>query len=343
MVRFIKKTGKLFPNKNDSAEARYYKTIIFIIVCLLLFMVLSSVITFFMTLRGEEKVLIPDVQGMKLEQGLIDLQEKELYPKVQLRFTSNPAQKGTIINQEPSPGTLVKAGKRISIVVSKGAVIDKVENFVGQELTEVKIHLQTIFTSNTPLLTIKQPVTYVYNDSPPGTILEQKPEPGTKLSEPKDLELVVSRGPAGEVITISDYTGKRYREALDSLARQNQPFVFTAKEAEGDEEPGVIISQNPETGKEVPAGTTIQFVMTKPEKVEEGKLFGMFKYSLPSYPVYVDLELKSITQDGETDVLYSSKHPGGPIAIPYIVKKETRLVLYIQGREEIREYAGSGN
>ncbi len=79
--------------------------------------------------------------------------------------------------------------------------------------------------------------------------------------------------------------------------------------------------------------------MNHPGRLEPGKVFGIFEYVLPDYPIMVDVSLDAITPD-ESTTLLSMKHPGGPIAIPYVVTEKSELVLNIFGKEEIRLQAG---
>jgi len=329
---------KLLPNKKDSPERRNFKIVVLLIIATVVLMVVIGFATFWLSIRGAEEVLVPDVEQKELITGLIELQEKELYPKVQVRYSSD-YKKGTIIEQKPRAGSIVKAGRRVVLVVSQGPVIDRVEDYVGQKLEDVRIHLKTLFASYRALLKVRDPVLYVFDDSPVGTILAQKPEPDTLLEGVTDLELVVSRGPKGELITVGEFVDMSFQDAIAQLAAGNIPFVFTMRKAQGDEEPGYVMSQSPDPESEVPYGTVVQLVMTRPDPLPEGTVFGMFVYVLPDYPIMVDVSLDSISPENSTTLL-SMKHPGGPISIPYIVEEKSELVLYIFDKEEIRQQAG---
>ncbi len=333
-IRLIKE--KILPHQSDTPDKRYFKITIYTSIGLILFMIIASLVTFMLSLRGSEMSMVPDVKGMELVNALIELQQKELYPRIQLRFSSDPNEKGTIISQNPNPGALVKAGKRVTLVVSKGAVVDRVENYIGQNINEVKIHLQTLFTTYKPLLKIKEPVMYVYNDAPPGTILEQKPKPETEITGLTNLELVVSRGPKGREVTVENYVGLGYKEAVAKLAQAGIPFVFKLEEKESANKSGVIVSQEPAKGSVVPQGALMQFIMTKPRGLEKGEVFGLFQYSLPEYPVAVDMKFESVSDTGQRDLVFFMKHTGGAISIPYVQKEGTTLILSIYDKEVIR-------
>jgi beta-lactam-binding protein with PASTA domain len=331
---------RIFPNQKDPPERRNFKLMILLIVAMFVLMVLIGIITFWLSVRGAEEVLVPEVENKELVAALMELQEKELYPRLQVRYSSD-YEKGMVIEQRPSSGTIVRVGRRITLTVSRGPVIDRVEDYVGQKLDDVRIHLQTLFASYRALLKIKEPVSYVFDPEPAGTILAQKPEAGTVIDSVTELELVVSRGPRGELVEVPEYLDMPFQDALAQLSSANFPFIFSVRRAEGNERGGVIVSQTPEPESEVPYGSVIQLTMTRPERVPRGQVFGVFEYVLPDYPIMVDITLDSISEEGNTTIL-AMKHPGGPISIPYIVDEDSELILYIFDQEEIRQQAGVG-
>jgi beta-lactam-binding protein with PASTA domain len=333
-------TDKILPSQKDPPEQRTFKLVVLLIVAMFVLMVLIGLATFWLSVRGAEEVLVPKVEGKELMDALMDLQEKELTPRVQVRFSSE-VEKGAVIEQKPAPGTIVRAGRRITLAVSRGPVIDRVENYVGEKLDDVRIHLQTLFASYQALLRIKEPVSYVFDSSPSGTIIAQNPSPGTMISGTTEVELVVSRGPRGETIDVPDFVGMPFRDAIAQLSSLNFPFVFSVKRAEGEEKRGVVVAQTPDPKAEVPYGSVIQLTMTRPERLQSGQVFGVFQYVLPDYPIMVDISLDAISASGSTTLL-SMKHPGGPISIPYVVDEKTELVLYVFDKEEIRQQAGVG-
>jgi beta-lactam-binding protein with PASTA domain len=331
---------RIFPNQKDPPERRNFKLVILLIVAMFVLMVLIGFVTFWLSVRGAEEVLVPNVENKELIAALIELQEKELYPRVQVRYSSD-YEKGMVIEQRPDSGTIVRVGRRITLTVSRGPVIDRVEDYVGQKLDDVQIHLQTLFASYRALLKIKEPVSYVFDSSAAGTILAQKPEPATVIDSLTELELVVSRGPKGELVEVPEYIDMQFQDAIAQLSSANFPFIFSVKRAEGKERAGVVVAQTPEPESEVPYGSVIQLTMTRPERVPRGRVFGVFEYVLPDYPIMVDITLDSISEEGNTTIL-AMKHPGGPISIPYIADEDSELILYIFDQEEIRQRAGVG-
>jgi len=335
---------RIVPRQSDTSEERWLKIVILASVGILILVTISGFIAFSLVLQGAEQTVVPDVRGKELAEALVFLQDRELYPKLQLRFSTDPSLKGKVIDQRPSAGTVVKAGKRITLVVSKGSVVDKLEDFRGKKLEEVRAHLQSLFASQKPLLRIKEPVTYVFHPSPPGTVLEQKPEPGTELTGLTDLVLVVSRGPTVEKKKAPNLIGRSFQEAMDLLIEEQFPFVFQLQERTPGKRPGSIVEQTPKGGEEVEPGTPLLLTMIELTEIPKDSRFGLFDYTLPLYPVAVDLKVEAVSPGGEHKVLFSMKHPGGRIAFPYLQPENTTLVLSVFDREVIRHpVRGPGN
>lgn len=332
---------RVLPSYRDPPERRTFKLVVLLIIGAIVLMLVISLTTFLLSVRGAEQVLVPAVEDKDIITALMELQEKELNARVQVRFSSDH-EKGMVIEQRPADGTVVRAGRRVTLTVSRGPVIDRVEDYAGQKLEDVRIHLQTLFASYRALLKIKEPVSYVFDESPAGTIIAQKPPPETVIDSFTELELVVSRGPRGELVAVPDFAGMPFQDALAQLAGSNLPFVFSVRPAQAGEDSGMIVAQTPEAEAEIPYGSVIQLTMTQPARLPRGKAFGVFEYVLPDYPIMVDISLDSIGAAGPT-TLVAMKHPGGPISIPYIVDERSELVLYIFDQEEIRQQVGPGS
>jgi beta-lactam-binding protein with PASTA domain len=128
---------------------------------ILVFVGIIAVSVFFIALRGEEETMVPEVRGKDLTTALLELQVKELYPRIDLRYSQTSLDKGLILEQDPLPGTIVKAGRRIRLVVSQGVMINRVENYLGRSIDEVRVEIQAMFASApAPLLSLKEPFMY---------------------------------------------------------------------------------------------------------------------------------------------------------------------------------------
>ena len=305
---------------------------------LLVFVGVVAIVIFFIALRGAEQTMVPELRGKELAEALLDLQVKELYPRIQLRYSQSSRDRGFILEQDPGAGTIVKAGRRIRLVVSQGAMINRVENYVGRNINDVRIDLQTLVTSSgNLLLMLKEPLIYDYSPSAPGTILQQKPVSGTDISGPMSLELVVSRGPENTLITMPQFTGLSISSALEHIGRTDVVFEFTVREIRDGERGETVVYQNPSAGVNVTSNTVVDIVVNTPSQLFDDEVFELFTYVMPRNPYSLPVRLDALLPAGNRLNLIQVDFPGGKFTVPYRLPVGSTLVLYLMNREIHRQ------
>jgi beta-lactam-binding protein with PASTA domain len=335
MKSFGTKIKRIIPSEEDQPEVRNFKIIIYSIIGIIVLMIITGVAAFFFTLQRTEQTMVPEVEGLELIDAILELQERELNPRIQLRYSSDPNSKGQVLNQRPDAGTTVKLGRQIHLTVSQGAILDHVEDYRGQNLDEVRSSLQALFTTYQPLLEISD-VVYKFDSAPAGTILEQSPEPGTEIAGLTELDFVVSRGADVEEYKVPSYVGMYFEEAVALLARANIPFVFSLAGEDSAGEDGHVTGQTPEAGSSVKPGTPLRLEMLAPADTPEESVFGLFERVLPDYPAPVEITFDTVDPDGTRTTQFSMLHPGGRIVIPYIEEPNTTFIITVGEQEAIR-------
>ena len=313
------------------------KSFFLVVVLALIFMFAVCWITFFATVRGSEQVMVPNVEGKELTTALLELQAKELYPKIQLKYTDNPDDAGKILNQNPESGSIIKAGRRVSLTVSRGTILDHVENYIGQNYDDVKINLQTMFTGSArPLIVLAEP-SYKSDQSPAGTILAQDPPEGTIISNPVTVKLIVSRGAEYENTRVPNIAGLDFSNLLSAIANSKVIFDFTVHIAEGSEKEGVVTSQQALENQFVPNYSRVTAELSLPKKQKDNAMLGLFVANLPNYPYAVEMTLES-SKNGVREPIVTLRHKGGNVTIPYIAQKESELLLSVAGKTVARQF-----
>ena len=312
---------------------------VLIITCVAAFilMALVCVAVFFTNVKGAEKVLVPNVTGKKWDEALIEMQVKELYPKINLRYSNTPGDEGMVLEQDPQPDTIVKGYSRVNLVISRGVVIDAVGSYIGKNISEVEMSLQTLFAGQTkPLITLDTP-SYIPDASDAGTILEQDPPEGSKISEPITVKLVVSRGPNYENTRRPYVIGQSINDLLQTIARTKIVFDITSHTATEGEKPGTVVSQQTIEDEYVPNYTRVTVEMAMPEDSNDDNAYGIFQEKLPDYPYPVPMKLEAFPSEGTSYTIVSFNHPGGNLTIPYEVPRGTTLVLSVADKVEARK------
>lgn len=330
---------KFLPKKAKQGERRpedrYFRLTVWSFVGLSLVLALAALTAFLLTLRGPEQTQVPDISGEELVDAIISLQERGLYPLVQVRYHSDPTLRGRIISQEPEPGAIVRAGRRISVVVSQGAVIEEIANYVGRTIQDVQNDLQSLGVGGQGVLSIDA-VSYVFDEQPAGTVIAQDPPAGTEIASSTALDLVVSRGPDVQRISLPTFLGLDWTDAVQVLARDNVPFIFSTEQQPTIGQEGVVVAQAPEPGTEVELGTPVRLTIRSVRPSNDELQFGIFDRTLPEYAVVVDLSAVVVSPDGESQTLFSMVHPGGRVAFPYVLPVGSTIILYRFDTEVIR-------
>src|SRR5574344_1110263 len=311
------------------------KPLVWTVIITFLVMVIVCLAVFFASVKGAEKVMVPNVVGKDLETALLEMQAKELYPKIQLKYSDIPGDEGTILNQNPHAGAIVKAYRRITLTVSRGAVVDTVENYIGQTYDDVRVKVQTQFTGQKQLIVLAEPV-YKADKSDPGTILEQNPPAGTSIVDPVTVQLVVSRGETYEQTTLPNIVGKNVDAVLEIMAANKVVFDFTSHVAADGEKVGTVVREQKFTTDTVPNYQRVTADFAFPAKQDKDKVYGLFTKELADYPYAVAVRLDATDADGMTTTLISFNHTGKNLTIPYAVPAGTILTLYVVNKETAR-------
>jgi beta-lactam-binding protein with PASTA domain len=328
--------GNLDFGNGNEGQSRLF---VLLITALVVFMGLTAAAVFFISVQGGEEIMVPDVRGKELTQALLELQVKELYPRLQLRHSQSVNDKGLILEQDPEAGSIVKAGRRIRLVVSEGVVLNTLGDYLGRNAEEVRMELKTLFSSSSssqPLLSLKEPFLYEYSSEPPMTILQQKPLPGTAISGPTALELVVSRGPEEALYMVPALAGLTITEALDQIGRSGINFTFLLQPNRNDGKPGTVVSQEPGAQAVITIDTRVSIGIVPPAP-RAGEVFALFRYTLEQNPYPLRMRLDARLPSGDTRSLLSVAYPGGELTVPYQLPVGSILRLSILDREIYQE------
>ena len=308
------------------------KTIVITSLVMLIVFIAVSTLVFFISLKSAEQVMVPNVVGKDLPEALLDLQARELYPRIQLRYSQKADEKGLILEQEPSPGAIVKGGKRIELVVSQGTVIDTVQNYIGENIEDVQNRIRELFTSGSrQYLRIKQPYLTKYSAEPAGTILEQEPAAGTPISNNMELTFVVSKGTQAETTKVPDMRGADLKKIYHVMQRAAVTFSFTSDGAAG--AAGIAVQQQSVAAQsEVPVFSPVELTVSLPGSAD-GMVSGILKTTLAEFPYPFTLSLYAAYPNGDKELLASFRHPGGACSVPYAVPEGTQLSLEVLSKE----------
>lgn len=312
------------------------KPLVFTIIVTFIVMVAACLAVFFSVVQGAEQVMVPNVVGKTLTTALLEMQQKELYAKINLRYSDMPGDTNTILAQSPEAGAIVKAYRRVTLTVSRGVAIDRIEDYQGQNIDSVLPRLRTLFDGDSSVIKIAAPV-YKQDSSEQGTILAQFPEAGTYISDATTLHFIVSSGNKVEMVSVPEVEGMNVKQLYKAIESSKLIFDFTPASADDSKKWGTVVFQDMKgNNTQAYSHVSAQFAIS-PLTESDTIANGILTHNLLEYPFPVPVRLESTDKNGKTTVLINFSHPGSSITIPYSVARGTTLTLYVKDRVEYQE------
>ena len=138
---------------------------------------------------GEQETIVPSLRGRTIRDSKFALDRNNLKQGRIKYETSTELPEGTIITQDLTPGTKVKRGTYISVIVSAGESIDSiyVPSLIGKTLSEARRILKL------KGLKIGSINYQANNDLLPNTVIDQLPRVNDVVTVNKEIDLFVSQ------------------------------------------------------------------------------------------------------------------------------------------------------
>ncbi|MBE6355369.1 PASTA domain-containing protein [Treponema sp.] len=328
-IEFLKskKSLRVFIEKQTQAIENSGKALIFTVVGSIILMFAAAIAIFFTNVQGEEKVMVPDVVGKNIYTGLFELEQKELYGKIQFRDSETGGDEGKIIAQDPVEGSIVKAYRRITLTVSRGATLDNLPDYTGSNYNDTVNKIELHYAGEVPLIKIKTPI-YLTSEKNAGTIIAQYPEPDTAIIDPIEVQFIVSAGNEVHQVTVPEVEGKSISQLLELMKTSKVVFDFTNTYKH--EKTFKASCEN--AGKKLDPYSRVKAELSFKIKEDADKTTsGIFSFNLPEYPFPVPVKLDCLDSEGIETTVIDFTHPGKSITIPYEVKKGSTLSLTVNG------------
>ena len=310
-----------------------YPLFLTMILCFLA-MGITAVAVFFSFLRGAERVMVPSVVGKPLFAALQEMQQKELYPKITLKYSDLPGEEGKVLEQDPAAGSIVKAYRQVNLTISRGIALDYMEDYVGQNIESVQEKLQYLFNEKEQAVRLS-PVVLQKSEMPEGTVIAQFPPKGTMLDDLR-IQLIASSGTKDVTTEVPDFEGMTLQQVLEKMSTTQLVLDFSSTTATGAKEASVISqSGSAMPGSNVPLFSHIEVKMSFPmpevpeEEDKRELVYGVFTHKLQEYPFPIPVHLECSDNEGNVTEIADFSHPGGEISIPYKAYKGDILSLYV--------------
>jgi len=200
-------------------------------------------------------VVVPDESGKELASAIIELKGYGLEIKVDRQEHHPSVPSGFVIEQSPLPGSTVKKGRSVSVVVS-----------LGSEEVGVPILTGDIQRRAQPLLkqaglTMGDTVR-AYSDAPIDSVIAQYPAAQAVVQKGVQVDLLISGGPVLAKYITPDLRGRTLPEAEAKLRPMGITVSAPATAQAGAGGAGrEVVSQEPKAGYAIMSGDVIKVAL----------------------------------------------------------------------------------
>ncbi|MFQ5868017.1 MAG: PASTA domain-containing protein [bacterium] len=221
----------------------------------------SALVCFLFFLYGIpflEKVEVPDVRRATLNQGRLILESRRLFLLVESEREDPSIPQGSIINQSPLPGSVVRRGTPITVVLSKGKKVLAIPNLSSVPLEEARRRLEEMG------LRVGSITKQLSDSIAKGSIISTFPSPNSIVKEGTIIDLILSRGK--EEIVVPNVLGRRLGAAKGILERAGLKVGQIDYVCDIEKLFDIILGQNPRPGKRVPISTRVNLTINAEEE-----------------------------------------------------------------------------
>jgi eukaryotic-like serine/threonine-protein kinase len=216
--------------------------------------------------KGPQRVVVPSVVGRRRDDAIARLRSAGLHAAVFSVPSRSP--QGFVVAQNPRANAKAPRGSRVRMNVSQGApaatptttgttpttttaaASAKVPRVVGLSQTTAQRRLKTAgFRVRTA---------YVTSSKPAGTVVTQRPTPGTTLRRGAAVRIGVSVGSSPQPAkVVPDVTGEDETTARSDLEAAGFQVSVVDEPTTDQNEDGIVIDEDPAPGTRIPTGSLV--------------------------------------------------------------------------------------
>ncbi|QPQ32090.1 Stk1 family PASTA domain-containing Ser/Thr kinase [Lysinibacillus sp. JNUCC 51] len=244
-----KPVEKTTPVKKKKKWPIYVAGLVIAAIVIFLFVVFAT------GLFSPKKISVPSVANMTIEEATKKLEAEgfTVGGEHQERYDEN-VEKDKVIETDPAEGTERVKGSEIDLIVSLGVETTKVEDYRGQQISQVQSMLKGKF--------LEPQINYVYSTVPEGQIIDQEPKPQEEvIAKDTTMKFTVSAGV--QMVTVDNVVNYTKAQMDEYVSRKGLKWRMASEEFNDTVAAGSVISQLTKVGTSVEVGSTIAVVISK--------------------------------------------------------------------------------
>ena len=282
---------------------------------------------------------MPDVVGLDYKEATEKVEALGLKVDITERVESKEFEVDQVVSQSQDPGTKLKEGFTVALVISTGVEKVTVPNLVQKDLKEAQYLLEN---EGLKLGAVE----YVQNDLPEGAVISQSPFAGLDIGVGGTVDLFVSKGKDPEKTIMPKLVGISLEEAKTKLAEYKIGINTISYNFSDDFAKDIIMIQSVEAGKDILTGESVNLVVSKgksttvttPPAGNNGNGNGNTKPTVKIYTETMDLVDPNseeilvrilMNQDGVETVAYEKMHNKSEGKFTFVIEGEGKATINI--------------
>ncbi len=221
----------------------------------------------FMTLLvGGRQITVPDVRGMPEDIAASVLGDEDLKYQIIGDEFSVEYPESTVSSQNPQPGQVVKQGRKIVLMMSRGGEFKDVPYCVGKPLRTARIILgkSGLLVGNVTRVS--------WRGGYPEEVLSTEPLPGTSVVRGTPVNILVNEGSRGDLLIMPDLRRQSYLGVKMKLERLGLFVQESSMDERFNPLRSRIVLHDPPVGHVVSRGDTVTLIISVPGEDEAESL-----------------------------------------------------------------------
>jgi eukaryotic-like serine/threonine-protein kinase len=207
------------------------------------------------SIRGDflrHSVDVPQMVGSTVDTARSALDQSGLLLVVAEDRDDTAAPPGQILSQRPLPGSKLRSGESVNVVVARAPTVVKVPGVVGLLLAEARTRLEKA------RLTVSSVVEQPHPTLGVGMVIAQTLD-GAEVRAGTGVELKVSKG--ADTVTVPAVVGKSLTKAKDLLTQAGLTLGQVRHASDDDRSPGIVLEQKPAANQTLGKGMAVDLVV----------------------------------------------------------------------------------
>jgi serine/threonine-protein kinase len=293
---------------------------------------ISAYLTLTLIIKSEDTVIVPQLEGKDVVYALEILTELELNTKVKGSEYTSDIPKNHVVFQEPQPGSEIKKGRDVRIILSKGP-----RTFAMPHLLGLSIQQADIILEDNDMCRGEFSRTY-HQQTEKDVVVAQVPASGRVVSRGACVDLLVSLGRRPTAFKMPDLAGLTLEDALQLIERLHLVIGELKSDYQKNKPRNTIIEQEPVSGQRVVIGSTVRLRINRESQKEiarhstERSTGNLFSYRLDSGFLNRHIRVSLNTAGFTNDLFDDFVKAGEEIWLLIPTDREATVFLYENDR-----------